>query len=258
MKQEHGMSRVSPTSSFIVRRWPEVAIIIATSLVLSLVGVYVQLSTAPIAEAACIGHCYGIVKWPNAIDGASTRFFSETLSGNSSYHISNELWLIDTSHGCSGNSGSWVEAGEATRLSPYGVYYFWAECRPGSAELDHFQYVVPSGDYSQRFTYYIQEGNPSTILVAMFNSSGTEPWNGVSTSNSMAPNLIEAGLESTNTSQTSAAYNYFSLNQWQDGSGIWHYQTNGGSISQNMPPYFSWSAVPAPGNNGGNGQTHCC
>lgn len=134
------------------------------------------------------------------------------LNGTSQYHISEEMWLIDSTHACSPNSGSWIEAGEATRLDTVGNWYFWSDCRPGSKEYDHWKYQPPGGDVYAYFQYYINLYQSGEFALAMFNTSGVEEWNGMSTGNSMAANLIEVGLETTNTSATSANTDFFVYN----------------------------------------------
>lgn len=94
----------------------------------------------------------------------------------------------------------------------------------------------------------------------MESMSGTIQWDALSTSNSMSPNSIEIGLETTNNSHsvTYADNDYFQFNQWEGTNGSWNYQTNPGDTSSNDPPYWWWLTIPANGNAGGQGETQCC
>lgn len=239
------------------RHWPiELTIVVVLALVVS--GVAVGL-TAPPAYASCIGHCYGALEWPGTNIGGSSTFETVHLNSPTNYHISEELWEIDGRHTCSPNADSWIEAGEATQLGFSGDYYFWADCRPGSQELHHFLYQPPSGDFGQFFQYFINYYSNGEYALAMFTTSGTEEWNAFSTNDSITPGVEEIGLETTNTDVTSANPDVFYNNQYEDAhTSTWHYQVLVGDMENASPPTFIWAEPPAPGNNGGEGETTCC
>lgn len=216
------------------------------------------------------GHCYGAVVWTNPILGAiawinTVHLYSVNDGVN---HISEELWLIDnnSNHTCYHNGvaqgGAWVETGEATRVGYSGNWYFWGDCRPGSIDLYHWPYQPPSGDYGQAMEYVIDRGSSSTFSIAASNTvTGNLLFTGTSTSNSMSPNDIQTGLETTNNSYsvTHADNDYFTHNQYHGTNGAWGYQHNSdGSIAQYKPPYFYWNTPPHSSSTGGQGETTCC
>jgi hypothetical protein len=246
------------------RRFPvEFIATILCALLVSLAGAVLMSPTSFAAGCQTSSHCYGIVEWAGAVHGAQTYEETNYLNGSSGTHISNEQWVLDTNDTCYYQNGaaegeSWVEAGYATRTNTSGTWYFWADCRPGSQEYDHWQYIVPSGDYGQYNYYTIDLASSNTYDILATNSLGMQLWSGLSTSNSMSPNFIEIGLETTNRTSTSSSPAYFESNEWESTINNWHFQTNGGTVSNASPPTFTWDTVPSNNNPGGLGHTTCC
>lgn len=214
------------------------------------------------AHAACSGHCYGVAEWPNAIHGTHTEIETTSLgTNNNQYHISNEMWLLDSAHSCVNNSISWVEAGEATQYKGTGTWYFWADCRPGSKEIDHWVYPVPQSDYASYFQYFIYQDSGNSYHVEMDTAQGYGLWHAESTYNSMVPNYINVGTETTSAQNTIGSYTPFIYNEYQGTNGIWGWQANPGNPPtghSDSPPYWYWNVIPAPGNQGGSGASNCC
>jgi len=202
--------------------------------------------------------------WPNGILGSSTEFQTVHLYSvnDGSDHISEEMWLVDDVDDCAGNGISWVEAGEATWYGHTGNWYFWADCRPGSTFLPHFLYQPPSGDVYHYFQYTIEKALRATneFSASMYNTSGTQLWYGESTSNTMAADEIQVGLETTdnNYSVTHSDPDYFIGNQYFGLNEVWAYQANSGTVYANNPPTWTWVTPPSGGNHGGEGKTTCC
>lgn len=244
----------------------QMGIAVVGALVLSLMAPILH---SNVAHAATCGstHCYALAKWPNGILGAITHFETVHLYSvnNGQDHISEELWLVDDKHDCGGNGGSWVETGEATRVGSTGNWYFWADCRPGSTFIAHWQYQPPSGDVGQYSEYLIDKGsNPGTYSVASTSdATGNLHFTGTSASNTMSADWIQVGLETTNNSYsiTHADTDYFRYNQYHGLNGVWAYQANPGNPPggySNNPPNWTWLTAPAPGGTGGLGRTTCC
>lgn len=111
-------------------------------LILALLALFVSLCVSlnqiPVAHAAHCNtpttHCYGRIEWPNPVHGSSSTFQTVGLYSalNTYDHISDEMWLGDTSDACIDGGGvSWLEIGEATWTNHTGNWYFWGECPPG-------------------------------------------------------------------------------------------------------------------------------
>ena len=189
------------------------------------------------------------------------------FTSDTSDHISGESWLVDNNDSCGPYTlGSWVEIGIATQIGYTSTWFFWADCRPGGVDNgisnNHFQFVVPSGDYGNWYNYRINHINGTTdqwFVIAQV-PGGSTVFSASSTDNPMSPNVIEQGVETTNTASTSTNGNiYFSNSQWRSGAtGNFNYQTNGGTILQAQPPYYSWLTVPSSSYPGGYGESYCC
>lgn len=217
----------------------------------------------PVAHASCSGRCYGVVDWPNPILGAITFISDSSRSSPSGHHITDELWLIDTTTNCGGTGWAcWVEAGYGTRDDQPGIWYFWMDIRPGDNGFlnKHFVYQVPSGDFGQYFEYLIDQGPNNTFTIAVFNAlSGDEIWSGTSTNNSMHANDIEIGLETTDETYSYAVNAYFRKSQYHRSNGVWNWQANPGTVTSQTPATFTWEQQPNSTNNppGGIGLTSC-
>lgn len=111
----------------------------------------------------------------------------------------------------------------------------------------YFKYVIAASGPNYAVTMYTAGGGPQTQL-----------WSGSSINNGMAPDLIEFGLEATNTATQSSDYDYFENNQFSPDGSSWYYFTEGGSPASYNPPYWRWVTVPTPGGTGGFGETKCC
>jgi hypothetical protein len=205
-------------------------------------------------------HCYAQAQWQYGgaygIFGQNVQLQTVHLySANDGYnHISEEQWVIDTYDNCL-DGVSWIEAGEATWTGHTGNWYFWADCRPGSTEYNHFLYQPPSGDVGQYQQYVISKRTSNTYLVWMQNaSSGQIQWSKTSTSNTMAgADLLEIGLETTNNSYsvTHADPDYFRYTRFEGSDSNWYYQNQPGFQYSSYPPNWTWITKPAPGGTGG-------
>jgi hypothetical protein len=214
-------------------------------------------------------NCYGGVIWPNAVLGSISVFETVPLYSvnNGSDHISEEMWNTDTNHVCQGahiySTGSWIEAGEATRTGSTGNWYFWASCIGNHSTniMYHWQYQPPSGDVYQYFGYQEWKYNGYFYIDVWNNNTGVTQWSGNVNSEGDLAQRIQIGLETTNNNYnvTHAAGDYFTDNEWEGNpDGHWHWQGNSGTPLYNNPPYWSWIYPPGQTNYGGFGLVTCC
>ena len=236
----------------------QITLPVALAVVFSSVAAIFLVPKVAAVHAACSGHCYGSPVWNGAIHGGETFVETVDMSGTTSNHISDEEWITDLNHGCFGATVSWVEMGQATRLSDAKEYYFWVDCRPGYQYFEHWVSTVPSGDVGHYFYYLIKYLNSTTYNLYLMNSSGGVVWSAQSTSNTMQPNRQQIGLETTSTSATSASSAYFKLTEWERPNGAFSYQTNPGTVTQASPPYWTWDQPPNSSNQVGLGHSRCC
>lgn len=243
-------------------------------LILVLAGVVVSLAapfwSLPTAHAATCpssqnGHYYAAVCWDGTnIGNTSTLKTVGLFSVNDGVnHISEEIWVVDLVNSCAFTGASWLEAGEATQKGQTGNWYFWGECpRGGSQDLYHWEYQPPGGDVGQYFQYFVSKPSTTTTTwsITMDDNVGNFKW-GANTTNTMSPNRIITGLETTSQSYsiTHSDPDYFINNKFKDAnSGAWTAQTIDGLVASANPPSWTWVTHPAPGNNGGQGKTTCC
>src|SRR5579883_2799082 len=227
------------------------------------------------------GQCYAERTWYGHTGGSNVLinpFGNLTCYGCSGF-IDDETWFSDTSSAqCLAVGACWVEAGISTwpandpnscNQGHDSTCGFWADNRPnGGGYHEHPLYNFGAdGANIVPYLFYITIVNNNG-----FSSSGST-WDvttniyyngnwiagptGVSASNNMNVNSITIGSELSD-SKGSAGSIYFQYNQWMDGSGVFHYQTNGGTnTGTGAPPQGSWAVTPCncSGNTGGSFET---
>jgi len=228
----------------------------------------------PATYTGCQGntHCYGIVQYDHPVFGTyQVTMVPQQLAGGDG-HISDEMWVLDTSTKCSPNNPCWIEVGEVAGADQSGcnfpaneTHFFWADQRPGSKFFCHdFGKVQNLSGFGFNIPVNVavlslQDGNFSVVI---YDGPSTN-LNGGSTHNSMQMNEGEAGLEVEGTNSASAPLNPFSSMFYAPlGSGFYNvvYENNTGSVTLNSPPVnASWiGGIPSSQNQGAAWVTTCC
>lgn len=196
------------------------------------------------AESA-LANRYGIAVFKGA-NHHGTQISVETSSMNvpntKTDAIANDNWVINTNT----NPITFIEAGIAKgnvsfmqcKLTLSRSSFFWADFRPNGTYYCHSGAVATFGtSYDDRIHY---EGNANwTVDIGTLT--------GTSRSSLTSENEDNAGLEETTSAGTSCGH---STNlSWFDGVGNLHSgwtdeEFGDATISQNKPPYASWTNQP--------------
>jgi hypothetical protein len=222
-------------------------------------------------------HCYGIVTWNQQLAGwqlkdvygagSTIQVQPMVCSGyckTTNDHLSNEVWLIDTSSAsCTNIAGGvcLVEAGYTDTFftSPsahVATTYFWADIRNVGGKANghvHFLPGIQSGDYGKNELVQITaSGNGSgkwQVRICSPSYCPNPPTN-FSTSNYMIPDTIEMGLEVSGTVGWASPAN-FTKNQYFDVTGTSKYETMSAQVEEDFPVTGSWSVLPENDSTGG-------
>lgn len=220
--------------------------------------IHATTTTAYAADSACITttHCYGITRWyaggSASFTGAYTSISTASISTNNygTHIFTHEMWLNENSARCSASpyGGCWLEVGYGNFRSWYGnrfyagMFYFWAETRPGFPTLAvHILGPVRSSQFGSVQNYYIRRINNSTYQIV------AGAYTAYSTQNTMVANGITIGEELANTggsALTSAQAALFTHTSWQNAYG-WHFFQSTGSVV-NMNPLLAGWVRPLP------------
>lgn len=229
-------------------------------------------------------HCYATRDWFGHTGGSNTLInpYGPLNCQGCSAFIDNETWFSDTSSSQCVNlafGSCWVEAGISTwpandpnscNQGHDSTCGFWADNRPnGGGYHEHplYNFGADGVDLTP-YLFYV-----TIVNNVGFSSSGSS-WDvntniykggtwiagpgGYSASNNMNVNDITIGSELAD-SRGSAATFYFQYNEWMDGGGTFHYQTNTGvNNSTHAPPNGYWAINPCncQGNTGGSFRTY--
>jgi len=238
---------------------------------------------ATLADYDCVtyGHCYAIVTWPGTVTGTETTMTVVALycdqyhcntQMNYHYHLSDEMWLVDTTHQAPNClfGVCWIEVGQAAfPMTPNSNsdVYFWAENRPGMVYLEH-----PGNVTYYDFGYTTNLSiTPSGSGAWSISASSHTYGNGLvgsttSANNSMQPDTIRIGMELYDycgycSDPAYAPSSDFTYNQWSNNSPFFYqgadYPNKGQDYLQYPPPKGYWNVIPAPGTNGGDLVTYC-
>jgi hypothetical protein len=221
-------------------------------------------------------HCYGIVDWPNPVNGAYTEFLVNHLNSGDTF-VLNDLWIIDNNNermeNCTINGGPitacWVEGGYKAFGPTFGSPWsgterlFWADVRPNGGWHEHRSAPLVSGDYG-------------SYLQAQIWKAGTDPFVGwcptvsnewcvsliagstslnvqYSTNNSMQVTEYKEGLEISGISGGYAPLTDFDYNEWSSTrNNNYYYQTNPGNETTNYPADAYWDPAPQDSSTGGS------
>jgi hypothetical protein len=219
---------------------------------------------------SCAGDCHAINDWQNGtINGSATQISVVHLTCSPTYcssggFVDNEMWLqkLTSPNNPPGYQCPcyWVEAGYSTYSNDHltRVDYFWADKRPIYGYVEHDLASVPSGDYGNYASVYINRSSSSSFEVTI-NSPGYY-FDGSSTNNSMSPNDINIGQELYGTNGALAPNADLIDNAYIDTSNNFYYQTTMGNRTEDGPPYAWWAIYPTPPNSstGGDLVTACC
>lgn len=210
-------------------------------------------------------HCYGITRWyaGSSFAGAYTSISTVPLytNNNGTHVFTHEIWLEENSARCSANFNHkcWIEVGYGNLRAQYsgtfytGMFYFWAETRPGAPGLYvHILGPVESAQLGRTQNYHILRINRTTYQIEAGN------YIAYSTRNTMVANTLTIGEELANDgglALTSARPAYFMHTAWFDSYG-WHFFQTSGQVVV-MHPYIATWLNPTPAG-GRIFYTACC
>lgn len=240
-------------------------------------------------------HCYGVIDWPNHINGAWTDVYVRSLASGGNA-ITHEMWMTDlnsnlaeecyiVAHASYTNGPCWVEGGYVIEGPDSGFkqgeFWYWADVRPGGEgySVHYDPTALQSGDYNTTAEIYIFNAQhniehwsfcPNTYdewcVIVSGNSSS---WSGVSgngNSNWMYPNQIQIGLEYIAGNGSASSGNAsFTDNAWQSSQNdSFNYQKtyespSDGQIPPKSPDYpvkACWLTPPNESSTGGNFLTY--
>lgn len=242
-----------------------VCLLIGLSLLAGLSGEAVQAAGSGRAVCMSTAHCYGINRWyaGSSFAGAYTSISTIPLyTNNHGIHIfTHEMWLEENSARCSANlyHNCWIEVGYGNFHASYngtfyaGMFYFWADMRPGASNLlVHILGPVGSAQFGRMQNYHIRRIN-STVYEVMAGN-----YIAYSTQNTMVANTLTIGEELANDgglASTSAQPAYFMHTAWLDSYG-WHFFQNSGQVVDMNPHTAKWVSPNLAG--GRAFYTACC
>ncbi len=252
----------------------------------------VQAAHALPASYSCYStKCYAEILWGGSVLGGKTKLTVAGLQCGSScttsnkWHISDEIWLNDTSNWAITNcplNECWVEVGTgsdafASLPAPNGcsdgMCYIWGDSRPcGGGIILHYgknaSYDVGtlSSLTIQRSAnngYHTCRPNTTWSVTATSGYWGTGA-SGTSTYNPIYPDQIQIGLEVYGSRGQYAPRADWTYNQWVN-TGNWAYQrTNADTCAPNPPQKCidpptqgDWAVRPGDSTTGGNFWGRC-
>jgi hypothetical protein len=217
--------------------------------------------------ATCMStsHCYGINRWyaGSSFAGGYTSISTVPLyTNNRGIHVfTHEMWLEESSGRCSLTlyHSCWIEVGYGNLRATYngkfyaGMFYFWADMRPGASSLlVHILGPVESSQFGRVQNYSIRRINATTYAITAGN------YIAYSTQNTMVANMLTIGEELANDgglTSTSAQPAYFMHTAWLDMYG-WHFFQNSGQVVNMHPHTAKWIGPMLAG--GSAFYTACC
>ncbi|MHB8598348.1 MAG: hypothetical protein ACYDER_16215 [Ktedonobacteraceae bacterium] len=228
-------------------------------------------------------HCYATRDWFGSTPGSYTLInpYGALNCHGCSGFIDDETWFSDTqSFSCIHNplGSCWVEGGISTysanepdscNLGHDSTCGFWADNRIGGGYHEHplYNFGADGVDLTPYLFYisifnndgFSSSGSIWELTIDIYKNGNyiAGPY-GQSKNNSMNVNDITIGSELSDSGGSAAPF-YFQYNEWMDGSGIFHYQTNTGvNNSINPPPSGYWWINPCncQGNTGGSFKTY--
>ena len=178
-------------------------------------------------------HCWGVARgYMDGVVGAGADISPSCMRAPDQTFVTDEIWVGD-------GGSNWVEAGflnQGTNMNiggntTAGIFGFYADKRPGQELYVHILEVGPSLSYKH---VAINKTASNTYYVYF------DGHQGLSTSNSMAPDAATYGSE-TNDNSTHA-YSFVRNAQYY-ANGAWHSGMPGTpNLKIDAPNQFTWSS----------------